>query len=93
MNLDQVRTFINTYAPGYLKLIEPHLEAPHQLELYGSPYFLKLLCEVVKDDQTVPRGRAGLFTKFVRSMLKREMEKRTGFSVLVIFSMSLTVVV
>ena len=76
MNPDQVRSFINTYAPGYLELIEPHLEAPHQLELYGSPYFLKLLCEVVKDDQTVPRGRAGLFTKFVRSMLKREMEKK-----------------
>lgn len=75
MDRDQVRTFIDTYAPGYLELIALHLEDRHQLELYGSPYFLTILCEVVENDQSVPQGRAGLFTRFVRLTLKREMEK------------------
>ncbi|MFM8395100.1 MAG: NACHT domain-containing protein, partial [Acidobacteriota bacterium] len=76
MDRDQVRAFIQSYAPAYLKHFEDHLrDHPHQFEFYQSPYFLRLLCRVLEYDQKVPEGRAALFTRFIRALLKREIER------------------
>ena len=40
-----------------------------------SPYFLSLLVEQVEAAGGIPRGRAGLFTGFVRRTLRREVER------------------
>ena len=39
------------------------------------PYLLKLLTDQVASTGTVPTGRAGLFTGFVRECLRREIER------------------
>jgi formylglycine-generating enzyme required for sulfatase activity len=75
MDRDQVRAFIESYAPAYLEHVENHLKKdPRQFEFYQSPYFLRLLCRVLEYDQKVPEGRAALFTGFIRALLKREIE-------------------
>ncbi|NBO65033.1 MAG: NACHT domain-containing protein, partial [Acidobacteria bacterium] len=75
MNQDQVRAFIQSYAPAYLEPIENHLKDERQFKFYQSPYFLRLLCRVLEYDQKVPEGRAALFTGYIRALLKREMER------------------
>ncbi len=79
MDEDQMREFIDEYAPTQAQYIWDKLEeAPpeHRLfELYQTPFYLRLLCEQVEQEQAFPAGRAALFTGFVRKALKEEKEK------------------
>jgi formylglycine-generating enzyme required for sulfatase activity len=75
MDEDQVRSFIQSYAPAYLEPVMNHLKDPRQFEFYQSPYFLRLLCRVLEYDQRVPEGRAALFTGFIRALLNRELNR------------------
>jgi len=75
MGDDQVRRFLRLYSPLYRREIWEELEGSPQLELLRSPYFLKLLVEQVEEIGAIPRGRAALFTGFVRQALRREIER------------------
>lgn len=74
MSADQVQNFLKPYLPGQEAMVWGELDGSPQFDLFRTPYFLKLLCEQVKATATVPKGRAGLFTGFVRQVLHREVE-------------------
>ncbi len=76
MDAGQMQAFLKSYVPEQAERIWNDLKDPRQFELYQTPYFLKLLCEVIEWAGTIPKGRAGLFTIFVRKMLDREKEGR-----------------
>ncbi len=73
MNADQMRAFLRAYTPAHEPLIWPELDGTPQFSLFQTPYFLKLLCEQVEATRAVPKGRASLFTGFVRQSLNREV--------------------
>src|SRR5690606_26360975 len=49
---------------------------PKLLDLVRTPYYLKLLTEQAEDGGRMPRGRAGLFTGFVRRVLRLQVDER-----------------
>lgn len=70
----QVQGFLEAYAPGHRQRIWDQLTGTPQFSLFQTPYFLRLLCGQVETmGGVVPRGRAGLFTGFVRHALNREL--------------------
>jgi formylglycine-generating enzyme required for sulfatase activity len=71
----QIREFLDAYIPARAGDVWRELEATKQLDLFRTPYFLKLLCELVERREGLPRGRAGLFTGFVREALAREKNR------------------
>ncbi|MCK6576931.1 MAG: SUMF1/EgtB/PvdO family nonheme iron enzyme [Anaerolineae bacterium] len=73
MSAEQVRRFLNVYIPAHEALIWRELDGSPQFSLFQTPYFLKLLCEQVEATRAVPKGRASLFTGFVRQVLYREI--------------------
>jgi len=75
MTDDQVRHFLRAYTPGAADVIWQQLEGTDQLSLVRAPYFLKLVVDQVAMANTVPKGRASLFTGFVRQALRREIER------------------
>jgi formylglycine-generating enzyme required for sulfatase activity len=79
MTPEQVQLFLKAYLPSYEQRVWAELnQAPQLLELYQRPYFLRLLCEQVElTGGDIPRGRAGLFTGFVRKALAEEKKKNS----------------
>ena len=75
MSDDQVRTFLDRYAPDRSARLWAGLSGTAHLSLYRTPYFLRLLVEQWPGEVVVPAGHAGLFTGFVRSALRREVER------------------
>ncbi|QQS45407.1 MAG: SUMF1/EgtB/PvdO family nonheme iron enzyme [Acidobacteriota bacterium] len=73
MNSDQVRDFLKAYAPDHEERIWAEIDGKPQFSLYQTPFFLKLLCEQVSATGEIPKGRAALFTGFVRQVLNREI--------------------
>ncbi|MBK8032202.1 MAG: SUMF1/EgtB/PvdO family nonheme iron enzyme [Chloroflexi bacterium] len=73
MDAEQVQTFLKAYTPAHETLIWRELDGSPQFSLFQTPYFLKLLCEQVAATRSVPKGRAALFTGFVRQVLYREI--------------------
>ncbi|HLG17393.1 MAG TPA: SUMF1/EgtB/PvdO family nonheme iron enzyme [Blastocatellia bacterium] len=73
MKPEQMRAFIKAYAPVHEERIWGELDGSPQFGLFQTPYFLKLLCDQVEATGDLPRGRAGLFTGFVRKALNREI--------------------
>jgi len=74
MTSDQMREFLAAWSPAHEARVWRELEGTPQFGLFQTPYFLKLLCEQVNETGgDVPRGRASLFTGFVRRALQREM--------------------
>jgi formylglycine-generating enzyme required for sulfatase activity len=74
MTPEQVRSFLQAYAPAHDERIWGELDAKPQFSLFQTPYFLKLLCDLVEaTGGDVPKGRAGLFAGFIRQALKREI--------------------
>ncbi|MCP5245766.1 MAG: SUMF1/EgtB/PvdO family nonheme iron enzyme [Burkholderiales bacterium] len=69
----QVEKFLQVYSPDTAAHLWDQLKGSEQLDLYRSPYYLKLLIDQTSDGQ-IPEGRAALFTGFVRAMLAREMD-------------------
>jgi formylglycine-generating enzyme required for sulfatase activity len=66
------RQFLNVYLPEHEKNIWNELNGSPQLDLFRTPYLLKLLVDQVQHLQQLPKGRAGLFTRFVRQAMSRE---------------------
>ncbi len=75
MTDEQVRLFLALYDPGRASEIWSELAGSPQLALLRAPYFLRLLVDHVAARREVPRGRAALFTGFVRQALRREVER------------------
>jgi hypothetical protein len=73
MNAEQMREFIGVYIPDHQTMVWGELDGSAQFDLFRTPYFLKLLCDQVKATCEVPKGRASLFTGFVRQVLYREI--------------------
>jgi formylglycine-generating enzyme required for sulfatase activity len=71
---EQVAQFLEKQSPEQGARIWSELKGTPQLELLRSPYFLSLLTHQVEATGEVPRGRAELFTGFVRQALRREVE-------------------
>jgi len=69
----QMQTFLQAYLPARAEQTWAELRGTPQLDLFRTPYFLNLLCDQVKAQNTVPKGRASLFTGFVRQALEREI--------------------
>lgn len=46
-----------------------------QFDLFKNPYFLKLLCDQIDALHIMPKGRASLFTGFVRKLLERDKDR------------------
>ena len=74
MNSDQMQDFLRAYSPEHHERIWGELDGSPQFDLFQTPYFLKLLCEQVGASGELPKGRAGLFTGFVRRVLDREKD-------------------
>jgi formylglycine-generating enzyme required for sulfatase activity len=77
MTPEQIQTFLGLYVPDHAGRVWDALRRdPKQIELFSTPYFLRLLCEQVERQGAIPRGRAALFTGFVRSTLRREIQNK-----------------
>lgn len=71
----QVRDFLRAYSPVHGDEIVAQLLRTGQLRAVRSPYFLRLLAEQVESEGRIPRGRAALFSGFVRQSIRREVER------------------
>ncbi|MBJ6609067.1 MAG: SUMF1/EgtB/PvdO family nonheme iron enzyme [Candidatus Thiothrix moscowensis] len=71
----QISEFLRRYAPTQADDLFAAIKQQRQLDLYSTPYFLRLLIEQAQRSGKVPRGRAALFTGFVREVLGREYKK------------------
>ncbi|MBN1203036.1 MAG: SUMF1/EgtB/PvdO family nonheme iron enzyme [Anaerolineae bacterium] len=71
----RIQQFLAAYLPAQADAIWAELDRSPQLDLFRTPYFLKLLLDQVEAHQAIPEGRAGLFTGFVRQSLRREIER------------------
>jgi formylglycine-generating enzyme required for sulfatase activity len=80
MSAEQVRRFLAAYVPAYEAQVWGELDGGAGFDLYQTPYFLKLLCDQVEATRTIPKGRAGLFTGFVRQALLREKDANPLFA-------------
>ncbi len=74
MSPEKVRQFIEVYSPTQAEMIWRELEGSPQFDLFRTPIYLKLLLDQVEHHQRVPKGKAELFTQFVRQTLLREIE-------------------
>jgi formylglycine-generating enzyme required for sulfatase activity len=74
MTAEQVQEFLRQYLPAQAARIWKDLDGSPQFSLFQTPYFLKLLCEQIEAQGELPKGRAALFTGFVRKALVREGE-------------------
>jgi formylglycine-generating enzyme required for sulfatase activity len=72
MDPSQIQGFLDKYVPGQHEKVWNQINDSRQLELYQTPYFLNLLCQVVDETGNVPLGRAALFTSYLRLLLQRE---------------------
>ena len=68
---EQVEQFLAKHGTG---AIWPALRGTPQLEVMRSPYFLELLIAQA-EVSGIPKGRAELFTGFIKQALKREVER------------------
>ena len=72
---DQIREFLKAYRPELASALWDTILDSGQIDIYRTPYFLRLLVDQVGDDGHVPEGRAALFAGFVRQSLLREFRK------------------
>ncbi|HOL64310.1 MAG TPA: SUMF1/EgtB/PvdO family nonheme iron enzyme [Accumulibacter sp.] len=72
----QVEQFLSLHDAARGARLWQQLRGTPQLELFRSPYYLKLLLAQADAAGELPRGRAALFTGFVRQTLAREIEAR-----------------
>jgi formylglycine-generating enzyme required for sulfatase activity len=73
MTREQVRDFLRAYLPARHERVWNEISGEKYFSFYQTPYFLKLLCDQIDSTGEIPKGRAGLFTGFVRQALSREI--------------------
>lgn len=77
MTPEQVRTYLNQYAPDHADLIWDSFQRdPRQFDLFRIPFMLQLLIKRVKVDGRLPQGRAETFNGFVYDLMRREALRR-----------------
>ena len=69
-----VEEFLGVYDPQRSSALWQQLRGTPQLDLFRSPFYLRLLLAQADDGGPVLQGRAGLFTGFVRQAVQREIE-------------------
>jgi formylglycine-generating enzyme required for sulfatase activity len=69
----QVEEFLTLYSPEHGPALWAGLRGTPQLDLFRSPFYLRLLLAQAGADGVAPGGRAALFTGFVRQALLREV--------------------
>ncbi|MFN6202164.1 MAG: NACHT domain-containing protein, partial [Acidobacteriota bacterium] len=74
LTVEKIGEFLRVYLPKKESEVFAQIKQNGTLEFYSNPYFLSLLCEQVGEDGEVPKGRASLFTGYVRAAIRREME-------------------
>jgi nucleotide-binding universal stress UspA family protein len=73
MSPEQVLKFITAYSPAHAEAIWRDLDGKPQFDLFRTPIYLKLLLDQVERYQRLPKGKAELFTQFVRDQLTRNI--------------------
>jgi formylglycine-generating enzyme required for sulfatase activity len=73
---EKIAEFLQAYLSEGHKEVFKAMEKNGTLDFYNNPFFLSLLCEQIAYTKEVPKGRASLFTGFVRKTLKREMNTK-----------------
>ncbi len=71
----RVQQYLALHLPEQAPAIWRRLAGSPTLEMLRTPYFLALLVGQVADTGELPRGRASLFTGFLRQTLRRELEQ------------------
>ncbi len=70
---DRIQAFLEHYQPRRAAELWDEISGSGHVDIYRTPYFLKLLVDQVVDAEPVPSGRAALFAGFVRQALRREI--------------------
>ena len=70
----QVQEFLLLYSPERGAQVWKELKDTPQLDLFRSPFYLRMLLAQASDGGAVLSGRAALFTGFMRQALLRELE-------------------
>ncbi len=70
---EQIRNFLDVYRPELASKLWNAIRESGQIDIYRTPYYLRLLVDQVGDDGEVPVGRAALFAGFVRQSMLREI--------------------
>ena len=74
---EQIREFLELHAPAQAQTAWKDIrDNARLLDLYSTPYFLKLLADQLAYDPHVADDRAALFTGFVRRAIEREIAAR-----------------
>ncbi|WP_273703613.1 NACHT domain-containing protein, partial [Candidatus Accumulibacter vicinus] len=77
MTPPQIEEFLRLYAADHADSAWAEIQGNQRLlDLYSTPYFLKLLSDQLAYDPRVASERAALFTGFVRRALEREIAGR-----------------
>jgi formylglycine-generating enzyme required for sulfatase activity len=71
---EQVEEFLTVYNAELGPALWRRLRGTPQLDLFRSPFYLRLLLDQTERDGSPPEGRSALFTGFVRRALSREVE-------------------
>jgi hypothetical protein len=71
---DQVEEFLSVHDPQQGPALWRQLRGTPQLDLFRSPFYLRLLLAQAGAGGPALQGRAALFTAFVRQALQREIE-------------------
>jgi hypothetical protein len=74
MTDEQIEEFLRVYLPAAHREVWQQLAGTPQVDLYRTPYLLRLLTGQITNQSTIPTGRASLFTGYVRQMLFRELQ-------------------
>ncbi|MEF8734954.1 MAG: SUMF1/EgtB/PvdO family nonheme iron enzyme [Candidatus Accumulibacter meliphilus] len=70
----QVEEFLTLHAADRGPALWQQLRGTPQLDLFRSPFYLRLLLAQAGEDGTALSGKAALFTGFVRQALRREID-------------------
>ncbi len=76
MDDENIRKFLQVYLDSEARAQEAWKELrsnARQIDLFRSPFFLKMLIDQIEDGISVLQGRAQLFSTFVRLLIKREI--------------------
>jgi hypothetical protein len=75
----QVERFLQAYEPDRNAQVWRQLQSdPALVELYRSPYYLRMLLRAMRGRTELPRNRSALFTAYVRALLNRELGRPKG---------------
>jgi formylglycine-generating enzyme required for sulfatase activity len=75
MNDAQIQQFLVAHLPAQADAVWAQLAGKPELDVFRTPFFLNLLTDQLREGLPVPKGRAALFTNYVRGALRREVQR------------------